>query len=389
MTIAISIDEYIYKADGQFYADNVGFDIVKRYADCFETVHLIARVKQVALFDLGMHNKPLPFTNVNYYEAPFFNSLSELCNCYSAIKDCAKKAIEGCQVALVRLPSWNGSIALHQLKGKIPYALEVVANPYEQFHRYGGMQKVRAYVVHRIVKHYCKSASSIAFVTKQSQQKIYEINKNKEDNTYYSSIELKKSFFSDVAIKNDFFDNKTIPLRITHVSNMISGELKGHREVLQVAAKLTNTWREVSVTFAGDGPDVNYYKRLAEELGLAGKVNFVGFIDRDQLHDLLINTDIFLFPSKSEGMPKVLIEAMSVSVPCISSKVGGIPELLPEENIFECLDVDGMTNRIIELASDKKIYVDNAKLMYQTALEFESNVLAKRRVKFYECVKNI
>lgn len=385
--VAISIDEYIFKANSQFYGDNVGYDIVKRYADNFETVHLISRVKQVDMEHLEKHNHLLPFNNIVYYEVPFFTSIEELIRQRSQIKHVVAKAVKDCGCALVRVPSIIGFMVLQELKSSIPYALEVVANPYEMYQGYSGKMKVQSLLMHYLLKRYCKRAKALAFVTKYSQQQRYEINKDKENNTYYSSIELKKEFFSDKFLKHDFFEDETTPIKIGHVANMITGNIKGHKEVLHVADNLQKAGRKVELVFAGDGPDVELYRKEAEDKGI--KATFLGFIDKQQLHEMLLDLDFFLFPSKSEGLPKVLIEAMSISVPCVASNVGGIPELLPVENVFDSYDVEGMTSRIKELLTDKQKYTENAKLMYNTALEYESSVLAERRKSFYDKLKEL
>lgn len=379
--IAISIDEYIFETGGKYYGDNVGFDIVKRYADNFEQVRMIARIKHVDSNHLDMHNILLPWNNIDYCNVPFFNSMSGLVKNYKDISGQITEAIKGCDIALVRSPSLVGFLTLRKIGDLMPYALEVVANPYEMYKGYSGMQKIQSLIMHFIQKHFCKNAIGIAFVTKKSQQKIYEINKKKDNNTHYSSIELRRDFFYEKPFDHINVTDTAKPLIISHVANMIVGNLKGHKEVLQVAASLQKKGRKVKVMFAGDGPDVDYYKELAEKNDV--DYQFLGFIDKNQLRELLQKSDFFLFPSKSEGLPKVLIEAMAVSLPCIASNVGGIPELLPTSSIFDSYDVDGMAQRILELASNKQKYMDNACLMYNTALEYESSVLALRREAFY------
>lgn len=379
-TIVISIDESISEVEGKYYGDNVCYDIVKRYADNFDHIILITRMHHILPGQIEKHHVNLPWNNINFVGVPFFNSIRELKNHYREIDHIVSRAVLGCDIALVRSPSLLGFMILRKCK-KIPFALEVVANPYEMYKGYAGLRKVQALMMHFAQKHYCKMAVALAFVTKKSQQKIYERNKHKENNTYYSSIELKKDFFSDIPVKQDFFSNRDLPLRITHVANVIVGNIKGHKEVLEVAAKIKQLGKDVEVIFAGTGPDEDHYKKYAAELGI--KATFMGFVDKQQLHNILQHSDFFLFPSKSEGLPKVLIEAMAVSVPCIASNVGGIPELLPPDNVFDSYDVDGMSNRIIELSSNKELYLENARFMYNTALEYESSVLAKRRVAFY------
>ena len=60
----------------------------------------------------------------------------------------------------------------------------------------------------------------------------------------------------------------------------------------------------------------------------------------------LKKNDVFIFPSKSEGLPRAVIEAMAVGLPCLSTPVGGIPELIDEEYLFDPLDEMGFTNAI-------------------------------------------
>jgi glycosyltransferase involved in cell wall biosynthesis len=55
---------------------------------------------------------------------------------------------------------------------------------------------------------------------------------------------------------------------------------------------------------------------------------FLGFCENDLIHEILNSTDIFLLPSQREGLPTVILEAMSHGIPVIASDVGGIPELV-------------------------------------------------------------
>lgn len=76
----------------------------------------------------------------------------------------------------------------------------------------------------------------------------------------------------------------------------------------------------------GDGPDRETTERLADELGLRGRVHFVGS-DQD-VEDLLPLLDVFLLPSEQESFGLAALEAMACGVPVIASNVGGLPELI-------------------------------------------------------------
>ncbi len=78
----------------------------------------------------------------------------------------------------------------------------------------------------------------------------------------------------------------------------------------------------------GGGPDEQMLKELARELGVAERVHFAGYVSHDQLPALLHVCDIFIRPSRSEGMGNSFIEAMAVGLPVIATQEGGIADFL-------------------------------------------------------------
>src|SRR3989338_6720958 len=78
----------------------------------------------------------------------------------------------------------------------------------------------------------------------------------------------------------------------------------------------------------GDGPIKNNLKEYAQKLGVTDKVRFTGW--RNDVADMLNALDIFVLPSVSEGLPISLLEAMSIGLPCIASRVGGIKEVIED-----------------------------------------------------------
>lgn len=77
---------------------------------------------------------------------------------------------------------------------------------------------------------------------------------------------------------------------------------------------------------AGDGPERAALENLARQLGIAGRVRFLGKADEPER--ILQASDLFVLPSFTEGMPNSLLEAMATGLPCIATRVGGIPDLI-------------------------------------------------------------
>lgn len=132
-------------------------------------------------------------------------------------------------------------------------------------------------------------------------------------------------------------------------------EKKGHEILFAAVNKLKR--KDIVVWVVGDGPlDV---RKMAQEHGIEDHVVFLGMLGRDMLNILYDACDIFVLPSRvaadgdMEGIPAVLMEAMSHGKPVISTTHAGIPELV-EEVLVKENDVDGLAEAISALADDSE-----------------------------------
>jgi len=103
---------------------------------------------------------------------------------------------------------------------------------------------------------------------------------------------------------------------------------KGVEYFIRAASLLKRDRDDVYFMLIGDGPMRGYLEGMVGELGLSERFIFAGY--REDAGRLLSGCDIFVLPSLKEGLGISLLEAMASKVPCIASKVGGIPEVLGE-----------------------------------------------------------
>ena len=103
---------------------------------------------------------------------------------------------------------------------------------------------------------------------------------------------------------------------------------KGQAVLLDAVRLLARQGRPVLATFAGDGPDRQRLETMAREYGVTDHVTFLGAVNPESVRDLYAATDAFVLPSFAEGIPVVLMEAMAMEVPCVTTVVNGIPELI-------------------------------------------------------------
>ena len=160
--------------------------------------------------------------------------------------------------------------------------------------------------------------------------------------------------------------------------------------MIRVVKQLVDQGIDASVTFVGDGDLRPMLEKMAEELGIAARVTFTGlFGSAMDVREKLLEADIFILPTKAEGLPRAVIEAMAVGLPCLSTPVNGIPELLEPEYMLDPLDVDGFTKKIIELLHNpEKMTIASARNI-EKAGEYEETILQKRRNEFYSQLKEL
>ncbi len=139
----------------------------------------------------------------------------------------------------------------------------------------------------------------------------------------------------------------------------------------------------------GDGPDRSESERLARELGIFDDIRFLG--KQTRLPEILSAADLMLMPSQSESFGLSALEAMSCSVPVVSSSTGGLPELVVHGEtgyIAELGDVQRMAKYALELLGDDRkleLFRQNAR---RRAEKFSEDIIIPQYEKLYEVALN-
>lgn len=155
---------------------------------------------------------------------------------------------------------------------------------------------------------------------------------------------------------------------------------KGQAVLLAALRLLREKGREVEVLFAGDGPDRQRLTALAQEWTIAEDCRFLGAVNPDAVKDLYAEADLFVLPSFAEGIPVVLMEAMAMGLPCISTFVNGIPELIEsgrEGTLVPPSDGIALSAAIEQLMDDAEMRVShaaNALEKVRTNYDLQANV---------------
>ncbi len=141
---------------------------------------------------------------------------------------------------------------------------------------------------------------------------------------------------------------------------LFSGKLetrKGYHLLLQAAQALIQEFPSLQIWLAGNGETAEA-TRLAETLGIKSSVRILGWVDEITMDALLRNATISCLPSYNEGVPMAILEAMSHSLPVVTTPVGGLPELIKhgENGMFAAVgDVESLRANLLLLLRDPEL----------------------------------
>jgi glycosyltransferase involved in cell wall biosynthesis len=159
---------------------------------------------------------------------------------------------------------------------------------------------------------------------------------------------------------------------------------KGVDTLLEAIARCRSMDLDVRLVWAGDGRYRAVLERQAASLGVGEAVSFVGEVPAGAgVRAVLDGADLFVIPSRTEGLPRALIEAMARGLPCIGTCVGGIPELLPESDLVAPDDPEALAERIRAVLLDPGRRDVMSERNLARAREFRSDLLRERRNAFY------
>lgn len=104
--------------------------------------------------------------------------------------------------------------------------------------------------------------------------------------------------------------------------------VKGCDLLIEAVSKLVLRGFHSQLVIVGEGPEKETLMQMVKNLGLGGNVHFCGF--REDINNVYQSLDMLVLPSRHEGIPLVMLEAMAQGVPIVATRVGGIPEVITD-----------------------------------------------------------
>ena len=386
--LLISCDDTLFVYHGKYYFKNQEWcNFYKRYLRIFNSLRIAVRCEVVD--ELNSCNILIDDTRIEVIDIPNFSGPLEYAKKYFKIGRALTNICDGCDAAIVRLPSTIGQrVARKVIKSHIPYGVEVV---YDAEDGWRSEKKIiNRYLWKRIDKEMretCYTANGISCVTEFYLQKHYYSKKADAFTSHYSTLELPKEFYG---FPKKYPEGKTFTL--ANVANQIQfNGRKGFNEIIEAISILKKKGVIVNAKFVGQDyhNGITQFMDLSRRLDVEKQIEFMGYITRPELDDFLSSVDMFVMPTRAEGLPRVIIEAMAKGLPAISTPVSGNPELLDTHFLVKYEDVQTLANRIEELIIDKELYEKTSFENFNNSQKYEATVLERKRDAFYQKLEQI
>jgi glycosyltransferase involved in cell wall biosynthesis len=390
MRVMVALEDRFFKTrNGDVYSNTTcDYKFWQRYLQVFEEVIVLARVKKI---DDEIINKPQANgPKIKFFELPYYIGLYEYLKTYGKLKKAIESSTNQADVFILRIPGIIGTCLWQQLleQGK-PYGVEVLGDPFDSISTAGGfkaLQNILGKIISKKQKEQCQKAVAAAYVSEFYLQQKYPpgcwsthySTLNLSDEAIITGSELEQKLIS----LQDVVSRKR-PLKIYHAGTM-EVAYKAQDILLEAVAICLAKGLRVELVLLGEGRLAAYYKSKAEQLGINKYVKFLGMLPAgDAVRKQLDMADMFVLPSKTEGLPRIVIEAMARGLPCIATNVGGIPELLDKEDIVRPNDADGLAEKIMIVTSDFERMSGMAYRNFHKAQKYNSKELNVRRLEFY------
>ncbi len=384
MELVFCCEAVFQSSNGKYYSETApfGMGLWSRYLKVFDRITLIVRVVETdtpSQFEIDAEK-------VHVVPLPRYKGLVETIKSQRLVHGILKPQAKHGRAYILRVPGQIGSTfaaILH--RQKIPFGIEVVGDPWDVMESIGGklaflLKRIGFYQLRKVAR----LSNSALYVTQQQLQKRYPAASG-IPTFAASNVKVDKAFYAN-SFKKYSDTNPTFNLVAIGSLEQL---YKAPDVVIAAISQLKKEGCKVILHWLGGGKYQKEMETLAGRLDVSDCVCFYGNVSRDVVEAMLQSSDLFIHVSRTEGLPRAIIEAMAKGLPVVGSNVGGIPELLSKEAIVSANDVNGLVDKIKQFINDHAFYNAQSKRNLLEARKYEDSILTNIRNDFYNHVKSI
>lgn len=298
-----------------------------------------------------------------------------------------EQEVRAADILVARIPSLTARLAVARAKalGK-PYIIECVACNWDALWNHNWKAKISAPWYFLMQRSVVAQSPYVIYVTSDFLQRRYP---SRGQKAAISNVELTPTASSVIDQRIQRIRSKGnpgIPLKLITVAD-VAVPYKGQGDVIKILPRILAVGVNVEYHLIGGG-DPARLQALAKRLGVDRHVIFHGAHPHADVVSMLDDMDIYIQPSRQEGLPRALIEAMSRGLPALGAQTGGIPELLSPDRIFQPGNKREIFVGLKELATDIDEQERDAKRNHSVSLNYSETVLTIKRKEFFDAFLN-
>lgn len=385
----VSGGRFLETPDGELWAERSSpytYEFWARYLGVYDGVCLVVRAKKVdePPNDAGR----VTGARVRAETITDFHTPAELVARAGTELRSLKRRVDRAQALHLQVPSPLANVVYLLMDRSRPFAVEVKGDPFDSLAPGAFPHPARPlyrWTARGLLTHQCAHAAAIAYVTERALQRRYPPTRARFA-THFSNVVLPdKAFVAEPRA----FEHTPRPARLLCVG-MLKQLNKAPDIIISAVAECVRRGYDVQLSIAGDGPMRPSLEAQARREGVGDRVRFLGLLKSGrEVRDELDRSDLFVMPSRQEGVPRAALEAMARSLPCIGSTVGGFPEILPAEVLVPRDDVPALAGRIAAMLDDPGRMTAHARRNLTRARDFHEHELARRRTEFFSAAMQI
>lgn len=360
-------DHLFIEKDGKYYTTgSLNSSIIKRYVNMVGNLKIVGYVKKYN----DSYSKYIKDGNIaSGADFILYEKKNNPIHIRSVFKK-IKKIIDQYNPIIIRM-SILGLLACNYCRKKnYNYLVEIVASTWDSLWYHSIKGKIIAPFINLYTKKEIKKAPNAIYVTDKYLQKKYP---NKGNNIGISDVAITNQEKIEIKKLNNC-------LNIGTLAN-IEVKYKGQADVFKAIKILKSKGMKIKYILIGAG-NKSRLQKLAIKYNIIEDVDFIGPVPHDNIYDQLMNLDLYVQPSYQEGLPRAVIEAMCIGLPCIGSNAGGIPELLDSKYIFKKGDYKKIVKIIENISYDELKNMSDYN--YNISKKYYSHVLDEKRNLFYK-----
>lgn len=376
MRILIATDTKVYLREGRYYADNAFAAIMKRYYEAFGEIILCTRtidVTQIPFFCAEVTPYIIECIGIYHLKKIFLNK-------YHAQ---LAKAISDCNMVVARVPSIIAYKTADIAKGlnKI-YLTEAMGCAWDAYWNHGLVGKLIAPYMYFKMKNLVAQANYVTYVTKKFLQRRYPCVNDSINASNVAIGKLDETILEKRIQRIRHRDQQSLTLL---TAAAVDVRYKGHEYVIKSLNAISQRGIRIKYYLAGKG-DQTFLRELAKKYQVEEKVVFLGGLSHEDVLKVMDDADVYIQPSKQEGLPRAMIEAMSRGCPVLGANTAGIPELISSKCLFKKGSVLAVINAMEAFFNEnwEQYAIEN----FNKAREYEEAILNDRRTAYYDKIKN-